>query len=50
MDRVGGYLGYLALCEDARAYDELMCVMAAEADYARAKEREAKLTAAHGGG
>lgn len=31
MDRVGGYLGYLALCEDARAYDDVLIVMRSEA-------------------
>ena len=31
MDRAGGYVSYLALCEDARAYDDLLIVMQAEA-------------------
>lgn len=35
MDRVGGYLGYLALCEDARAYDDVLIVMQAESSAAR---------------
>lgn len=37
MDRVGGYLGYLALLEDAQALDDVLIVMAAEADAARIK-------------
>lgn len=35
MDRVGGYLGYLALCEDALALDDVMVAMEGEADAQR---------------
>jgi hypothetical protein len=35
MDRVGGYLAWQALCEDARAYDDILAVMAGEADAER---------------
>jgi hypothetical protein len=42
MDRVGGYLGYLALCEDARAYDDVMIVMRAEAQARALAEMGAK--------
>lgn len=31
MDRAGGYLGYMALCEDACAYDDVLIVLRAEA-------------------
>lgn len=31
MDRVGGYLGYVALLEDARAYDDVLIALRAEA-------------------
>jgi hypothetical protein len=30
MDRVGGYLSYLALTENARAYDDVRLLMRAE--------------------
>jgi len=42
MDRVGGYLGYLALLEDARAYDDVLIVLAGEADAARIRALEAQ--------
>lgn len=42
MDRVGGYTAYLALCEDARAYDDIMLAMHGEADAARVLELERK--------
>ena len=42
MDRVGGYLGYLALLEDARAYEDVLTVLAAETDAARIRALEAK--------
>ena len=32
MDRVGGYEGYVALCGDAAAYDDVVLVMRAEAE------------------
>ena len=35
MDRVGGYLGYLALTENGRALDDVLIVMRAEADAAQ---------------
>lgn len=35
MDRVGGYLGYLALMENQRAHDDVLIVMAAEAEAAQ---------------
>lgn len=38
MDRVGGYLSYVALCEDARAYEDVLTVMAGEADAAKVLE------------
>lgn len=42
MDRVGGWLAYQALCEDARAYDLVLVAMAGEADAARIRQLEAK--------
>lgn len=42
MDRVGGYLAYAALCEDARAYDDVLIAMAGEADAQRVVELERK--------
>jgi len=42
MDRVGGYLGYLALLEDARAYSDILIVLAGEADAARIAKLEAQ--------
>jgi len=35
MDRVGGYLAYRALLDDARAFDDVLAAMAGEADAAR---------------
>lgn len=32
MDRVGGYLAYRALLDDARAYDEVLIALAGERD------------------
>lgn len=32
MDRVGGYVNYLALLEDERAYDDVLAAMAGELD------------------
>lgn len=49
MDRVGGYLSYLALCEDARAYDDVLDAMAGEADARRMEELERKSKAGRGG-
>lgn len=42
MDRVGGYEAYLALLEDARAYDDVLIAIAGEADAYRMLELEAK--------
>lgn len=42
MDRVGGYLSYLALQEDARAFDDVLTVMAGEADAERIAEMQRK--------
>ncbi len=39
MDRAGGYLAYLALREDARAYDDVVLAMRAERDAAAERER-----------
>ena len=35
MDRVGGYSGYLALCDDVRAYDDVLIAMQGEAEAQR---------------
>lgn len=41
MDRVGGdYGSYLALCEDAQAYDDVLIAMEGEADARRWMEME----------
>lgn len=32
MERVGGYLAYLELCEDARAYEDVIITLEAEAE------------------
>lgn len=42
MDRVGGYLAYLALESDARAYDDVLIAMAGEVDAARIRELRRK--------
>lgn len=42
MDRVGGYAGYVALQENARAYDDVLTVMAGEADAQRLAEMQRK--------
>lgn len=47
MDRVGGYLAYRALCDDARAFDDVVAAMAGEADAARLVKLEQE---AHRGG
>lgn len=48
MDRVGGYVDYLALCEHSDRYEQVLLAMAGEADAARleALERKAKADAA----
>lgn len=35
MEKAGGYLDYVALCEDARAYDDVLIILAGEADAGR---------------
>lgn len=47
MDRVGGYLDYCALLQDARDLEDVLTVMAGEADAASVRELERK---AKGGG
>lgn len=42
MDRVGGYLAYLALLLDARAYDDVVAALEGEADARRLAEFERK--------
>ena len=42
MDRVGGYLDYLALEGDARAYDDVLIVLRGESDARRIQELEAR--------
>lgn len=39
---MGGYLGYLALESDARAYEDVLIVMAGEADAHRIAELRRK--------
>ena len=42
MDRVGGgYLSYLALCEDMRALEDVLIAMAGEADAHRLERMNA---------
>lgn len=40
MDRVGGYLDYLALLEDARAYEDVLIAMRGESDAALILKQE----------
>lgn len=42
MDRAGGYLAYLALCEDTRAYEDVVVVLNGEADARTILAQEAK--------
>lgn len=42
MDRVGGYLAYVALESDARAYEDVLLVMAGEADARRVADLRQK--------
>ena len=42
MDRVGGYLGYEALLQDARALDDVLLVMQAEGEAQKVRDLEAK--------
>jgi len=45
MDRVGGYAGYLALIEDARAYDDVLIAMEGAVDAQNVSALEAELQA-----
>lgn len=40
MDRVGGYADLVLLEEDERAYEDILIIMAAEAEAAKEKERK----------
>ena len=40
MDRVGGYLSYMALCEDMRAYEDVLIAMQGEAEAKRLMEAQ----------
>jgi len=42
MDRVGGYLAYVALETDALAFDDVLIAMAGEAEASRITAAEAK--------
>lgn len=42
MEKAGGYLAYLALLADARAYDDLLIYMAGEADAEKVRELKRK--------
>lgn len=42
MDRVGGYLGYLALTENGRALEDVLIVMRAEAEARQILEARAR--------
>ena len=42
MDRVGGYLAFMALEADARAYEDVLIVMAGEVDARRIAELRQK--------
>lgn len=42
---VGGYQSYLALCEDARAYDEVLIIMAGKQQGEAKAQRIAKTQA-----
>lgn len=46
MERVGGYLAYLELCENARAYDDVVITLEAEAEAEAIRKLEAQV---HGG-
>lgn len=47
MDRVGGYLDYLALLEDARAYEDVLIALNGESDAALIRKQQQR--AASGG-
>lgn len=40
MDRVGGYLSYLALAADANAYDDVVISMGGDYDASRVRDLE----------
>ena len=40
MDRVGGMTSYEALCDDARAYEDVLIAMAGESDAMKIREME----------
>lgn len=45
MDRVGGFIAYRELCSDARAYDDVVLVMNAEAEAQRILQLKQKAEA-----
>lgn len=45
MDRAGGYASYLALCEDARAYDDVVIALDGEYQAQQIRAAEARLAA-----
>ena len=47
MDRVGGMEGYRVLCEDARAYDDVLIAMAGEAEAAKIRAMQARAKGSH---
>ena len=40
MDRVGGMASYLALCEDVRAYEDVILAMSGESEASRIRAME----------
>lgn len=40
MDRVGGFISYVALSEDMLAFEDVLVAMAGESDAARIREME----------
>lgn len=42
MDRVGGYLGLLALEQNMRAYEDVLIVLRGESEAARIREMEGR--------
>ena len=46
MDRVGGYLSYVALCEDARAYADVVLAMRGEYDAIEDRKLQQQMDAA----
>lgn len=45
MDRVGGYLDYLALRQDVRAYDDVLIAMAGESSARTVARQRAEIAA-----